>query len=478
MERQESRKNETPMKAYLHIKNGIVLVGFLLVLVWTASTGAAILHVPADYTTIQAAVNAAKTNDTIQIAAGVYLEQVVITNKSLTLLGSPGTVLRATPGMAKTLIEYGSRSAPLLGIAGAEVVVSGLTLEGERLADSEADYFFGIFYLGASGRVENCRLTGFRGETLGSGAYATGLVVSNPLSFGTNLVNIQVLKNVFADNLVSIQLDGAVTSPTPLRTTFVVKCNTVTGSGPDASKVPDDLGVQTGIEIRAGAGGEVIENTITDFSFIGTASFPHAHGVLADDVDDADGTTPLAALYPVRYEGNVFRNNQHHLTVVRGDGSRIENNLFEGTGQGIRPWGIGISGVDPLISSNRFRNLGTGILLLGEDPEFVGTYLGVATNAQVTANWFCHVATNIMVEPQATYTEHGTLNTLTCPPPELSIAPAVLLSWPDDGETHVLESAPSPHGPWTPLDAPRTVQVGQITFAVKTDREHHFFRLH
>ena len=62
---------------------------------------AADLNVPADYPTIQAAVDAAHSNDTIHIAAGVYAGQVLISNKSLTLLGSPGAVLRATSGMSQ-----------------------------------------------------------------------------------------------------------------------------------------------------------------------------------------------------------------------------------------------------------------------------------------------------------------------------------------------------------------------------------------
>ena len=44
------------------------------------------LHVPADYTNIQAAVDAANSGDTIHIAAGVYVEQVTITQKDLTLI--------------------------------------------------------------------------------------------------------------------------------------------------------------------------------------------------------------------------------------------------------------------------------------------------------------------------------------------------------------------------------------------------------
>jgi hypothetical protein len=51
------------MKACLHIENRIAMAGLLLGLVSTASTGAAVIHVPADYSTIQAAVNAAGSNN-------------------------------------------------------------------------------------------------------------------------------------------------------------------------------------------------------------------------------------------------------------------------------------------------------------------------------------------------------------------------------------------------------------------------------
>jgi len=56
---------------------------------------AATLFVPTDYTTIQAAVNAASAGDIIEIAAGTYMEQVVV-NKALTLNGQDGAVLSGT----------------------------------------------------------------------------------------------------------------------------------------------------------------------------------------------------------------------------------------------------------------------------------------------------------------------------------------------------------------------------------------------
>src|SRR5436190_11705771 len=60
---------------------------------------AANLNVPANYSTIQAAVNAAASGDEIQIAAGVYHEQIVVSRKNLTITGQPGTIIQAWDGM-------------------------------------------------------------------------------------------------------------------------------------------------------------------------------------------------------------------------------------------------------------------------------------------------------------------------------------------------------------------------------------------
>ena len=101
----------------------------------SAAANATDLYVPAGYPTIQAAVDAAGSNDTIHVAPGVYAGQVLVSNKSLTLSGSPGAVLRATPGMSQPYTALGVLRVPILGLFESDVVVSGLTFEGEHLAD-------------------------------------------------------------------------------------------------------------------------------------------------------------------------------------------------------------------------------------------------------------------------------------------------------------------------------------------------------
>jgi hypothetical protein len=128
---------------------------------------------------------------------------------------------------------------------------------------------------------------------------------------------------------------------------------------------------------------------------------------------------------------------------------------------------------------NRFHDFENGISLLGDDPDYLDSFitpLGVAENVQLTDNRFCEVANPINLQPQATATEQGTL---LCPFPEpvLGIASAVLLSWPEFEDGYVVESAPAPDGPWSPSDATPFPEAGQTRIAVATTGEQQFFRL-
>ena len=91
-------------------------------------------------TTIGAAVSAAASGDTIQVAAGTYKEDVVI-NKTLALIGagSATTIIDAT-GLANGVNIDGSALAPGSGVKG--VVISGFTIENAN--------FQGIFAQNAS----------------------------------------------------------------------------------------------------------------------------------------------------------------------------------------------------------------------------------------------------------------------------------------------------------------------------------------
>jgi nitrous oxidase accessory protein NosD len=434
------------------------------------SSIAAELHVPAEYPTIQAAVNAAQSNDIVRIAPGVYAEQIVIVRKDLTLAGAPGTVIRARTGMTATLASYVgplAKGVALLVIANSRVAVSGLEFEGEHLADSYNGSLLGLWLFGSSGTVERCSFKGFRG-TNDVERFAIALGVVTPLASGP--VSVQIRNNTFMDNTAAAEIVGDPGfNPTARLTEFIFADNTITGIG------PSDHGAQQGLRILCGASGVVRRNTITDHSHTAGVAPGNAIGIVAFD-DNRFGTTNLMSLQPLRFEGNVFRNNQNHMVVMRGDGSVILNNQFEGSAPGARASGLVVSGKDVFVATNRFADVGTGVVVLGNDPDF-GTMLGISTNVQLVANRFCDVTPLVLVEPLATGTTE--IGSVTCPfsPPLLAIAPAVLLSWPGADDDWTVESATNAAGPWTASDATPFKQYGRNGIAVPTEGERRFFRL-
>jgi len=217
----------------------------------------------------------------------------------------------------------------------------------------------------------------------------------------------------------------------------------------------------------------VKRNIISGHSYVGTIDpIAYSFGLNASDNVSFSRGLPLAALQPLLIEGNVLRDNQVGLILLVGDGTTVANNSFEGTAPGIRPSSLVLSGNSVMVATNRFRDMETGILLLGDDPVF-GTSLGIASNATLRANDFCNVTTNITVEPLATRSEQGTTS---CSPPILNIQ-AIQLSWPYSYQGYSVETASSADGPWTASEAMVIPQNGQNNALLPMDGPQRFFRL-
>ena len=87
-----------------------------------------------DYTSIQAAINAAKNGDTVVVAAGTYIENVVV-NKSINLVGA---------GAGVTIVRGSNPHDHVFNVSINNVNISGFTV---KRAKSEYDYYFAGIYL-------------------------------------------------------------------------------------------------------------------------------------------------------------------------------------------------------------------------------------------------------------------------------------------------------------------------------------------
>ncbi len=107
----------------------LVLAGLLTVSI----AGAATFHVPGDFATIQAAIDAASSGDEIRIGPGTYDENLVVAlGKSLDLIG--------TAGADATVVDGGRRGSVLRFSGG---VVEGLTLRSGQAYEGGGLYLRG-----------------------------------------------------------------------------------------------------------------------------------------------------------------------------------------------------------------------------------------------------------------------------------------------------------------------------------------------
>lgn len=112
----------------------------------SAMAEGAILHVPADQPTIQAAINAAANGDTVLIAPGTYFENINFSGKAITVTSAQGP--------AATIID-GASSGPVVTFAASESVQS--VLSGVTLQHGEGTFASG--YNGGGVHIQNASPT-------------------------------------------------------------------------------------------------------------------------------------------------------------------------------------------------------------------------------------------------------------------------------------------------------------------------------
>jgi len=159
----------------------IPLAALLLLTAWPGL--AATLRVPEDYPTIQAALNAAASGDTVQVGPGTYHEYLTWTTKSLLLLGAgtDATTVDAG-GSGRCLYMQGvPNSAKIEGFTftgGSASSGGGLfldrsspTLTGNTIRGNSATSGGGVFVQSASPRLMSNVITGNSSGSDGGGVF-------------------------------------------------------------------------------------------------------------------------------------------------------------------------------------------------------------------------------------------------------------------------------------------------------------------
>lgn len=367
--------------------------GIVLMLVLSAVPFAASAQAPAEvwvgnesmgelnFPSIQEAVDAVAEGGTVYVAAGEYVEQVLI-NKDLTLIGEEGAIIKAPAAPEKYTVPEDTKTwEPVIFAFGGimtdnhvsgggqiNVTIAGFTIDGD--GRQPANRSCGVFLRNVSGAVientiDNLNLTK---ETFGIVVYGSGnvLIQANSVSgFGRG----------------GIVVGSRGDFPKPYAVVFDNYVRTVTHAS----------WAQNGIQIGWGATGQIIGNTVSGH-------------VWADEGWGASGIL-IPGSSNILVAGNEVSNNDYGVAVA-GYGNYgghypasnivIRDNLLYGNTYS----GVCLQGdvSDTLIEGNTIHSNANGIDVYDYDPGG-WTGGGVPVNNTASGNKIYNNEKGIVVWP-------------------------------------------------------------------------------
>ncbi len=181
------------------------------------------IHVPADYSTIQAGIDAAMEGGLVIVSPGTYPENIDFLGKAITV--------RSEEGAEVTIID-GNQAGSVVTFSNGESEWS--LLDGFTIRNGHARYGGGLFCLNSSPTIENCTISGNRGYidqgyTYGGGIYCKE---SSP-----TIVGCTILENT-AKSSGGVHCDSS-SSPTITNCTIMGNVATYYGGGVGCSHSSD-----------------------------------------------------------------------------------------------------------------------------------------------------------------------------------------------------------------------------------------------
>ena len=300
----------------------------------------------AGFTSIQTAVDAAASGDTVQVCPGTYDEQVEIA-KPLSLVGvkragKNAAVVQPSNMQVNTDLQGYPQASAILVRDTSGVTIRNVTIDGINngvVCSSETPYIDGIFYRNASGEVASVVVKNFLSPE-GGCAFGDGIDVVADAGAWKVTIRDSSIHDYDSGGILGI---GTGTSLSAIG-------NVVTGQGPTESG-------QGGIQIYGGGTGSIEQNIVTNHITVGCPACGFiSSNILIFEAEDATivGNT-VSASNAGMYVGGFGDFGATRATV-------LDNNI-----SGASPFsGMFVLGNDNLVQGNVITNSGsTGVSMQG-----------------------------------------------------------------------------------------------------------------
>jgi len=145
--------------------------------------GGTIIHVPDDYPTINAALNASESGDTIVVAAGEYDAFVVEGKANISIISTEGATV-TTANLVSVDVEPIEDAWVMAGVKDSENInIEGINFDGTDIIDEEV--VVGIAYVDSTGSIADLAVENIFGADLAAGVVIIG-------DMGTSAVDLSV----------------------------------------------------------------------------------------------------------------------------------------------------------------------------------------------------------------------------------------------------------------------------------------------
>ena len=164
-----------------------VSFALILALAGTVVCGAATRHVPQQYATIQAAIDAAAPGDKISVDDGVYFEHVVIPIQNIEIVGEDGAI-----------VDGGPTGRSTAGAKGIYVAAPGATVRGMTIRNFDA----GMYIDQPGSRIQANTITACNDGIIAA-VFGDGVIIPAKTTIDHNGVNGNAL-GIVLDNCQNV----------------------------------------------------------------------------------------------------------------------------------------------------------------------------------------------------------------------------------------------------------------------------------